>query len=271
MPQNATQVFFFVNEFHDHLAAAPIGFTAANGNFEGVDAVQAQVDDGANADIGGYPDSNHVNNANMLDAGRRVAAAHADVPVRRAGSASSRTSTRTAATTRRSSTTSTPTACRTGSSPTRRAIPRCTGQQSGSMGEAWSDWYAFDYIVKGCTETTCNRPTAGTPTSVRTRTGSADLWLGQGVAGGPNRGVRTPADRLPGERRWRRLADHRREQRPGVPGRRQRPRRRLHLRRLRPDHRRTRGARRRRDLGRDAVADPPGDRARRATRSPRTS
>ena len=32
--QNGTQVFFFVNNFHDHLAAAPIGFTDAAGNFE---------------------------------------------------------------------------------------------------------------------------------------------------------------------------------------------------------------------------------------------
>ena len=32
--QNATQVFFFVNNWHDHLRAAPIGFTEAAGNFQ---------------------------------------------------------------------------------------------------------------------------------------------------------------------------------------------------------------------------------------------
>ena len=32
--QNGTQVYFFVNTFHDHLAAAPIGFTEAAGNFQ---------------------------------------------------------------------------------------------------------------------------------------------------------------------------------------------------------------------------------------------
>jgi hypothetical protein len=71
--QNATQVFFYVNTFHDHLMAPPIGFTPAAGNFQqhnpagqgvGGDAVQAQPDDGANTD-GGLPDGGHVDNANM--------------------------------------------------------------------------------------------------------------------------------------------------------------------------------------------------------------
>jgi extracellular elastinolytic metalloproteinase len=71
--QNATQVFYYVNNFHDHLASAPIGFTAAAGNFQqqnpagqglGGDAVQAQPDDGANLDSG-LPDGGHVDNANM--------------------------------------------------------------------------------------------------------------------------------------------------------------------------------------------------------------
>ena len=62
--QNATQVFYYVNKFHDHLNAAPIGFTAAAGNFEGVDAVDTQPLDGANTD-NGLPDGNHVDNANM--------------------------------------------------------------------------------------------------------------------------------------------------------------------------------------------------------------
>jgi extracellular elastinolytic metalloproteinase len=71
--QNATQVFYYVNNFHDHLASSPIGFTAAAGNFQqqnppgeglGHDAVQAQPDDGANL-VGGLPDGGHVDNANM--------------------------------------------------------------------------------------------------------------------------------------------------------------------------------------------------------------
>ena len=57
--QNAVQVFFFVNNFHDHLAAAPIGFTAAAGKFDGNDALNAEPDDGADsiAAIDGIPSS----------------------------------------------------------------------------------------------------------------------------------------------------------------------------------------------------------------------
>ena len=40
--QNAVQAFYFANRFHDHLAAAPIGFTAAAGSFEGSDQLAAQ-------------------------------------------------------------------------------------------------------------------------------------------------------------------------------------------------------------------------------------
>ena len=38
--QNATQVFYFVNNFHDHLLAKPIGFTEAAGNFEIVNSTE---------------------------------------------------------------------------------------------------------------------------------------------------------------------------------------------------------------------------------------
>jgi hypothetical protein len=63
--QATTQLFWFVNNFRDHLAAAPIGFTAASGGFEGADRVLAQTDDGANLVSGGLPDADHANNANM--------------------------------------------------------------------------------------------------------------------------------------------------------------------------------------------------------------
>ena len=69
--QNGAQVFFFVNNFHDHLEAAPIGFTSAAGNFETIDPVQAEPLDGANGDvdgdgtIDGLPDGGHIDNANM--------------------------------------------------------------------------------------------------------------------------------------------------------------------------------------------------------------
>ncbi|RZU52941.1 carboxypeptidase family protein [Krasilnikovia cinnamomea] len=64
--QNATQLFTFLGTFHDHLNARPIGFTRAAGNFEAVDddAVQGQALDGADT-ANGLPDRDHVNNANM--------------------------------------------------------------------------------------------------------------------------------------------------------------------------------------------------------------
>jgi len=61
--QNGVQAFYLVSRFHDHLESAPIGFTAASGNFEkaGGDAVLTQTDDGA---VPG-PNGDHLNNANM--------------------------------------------------------------------------------------------------------------------------------------------------------------------------------------------------------------
>jgi extracellular elastinolytic metalloproteinase len=67
---DAVQVYYFLNRFHDHLAAAPISFTDAAGNFEyggtgGHDPVLGNASDGANTGGGGFPDLGHVDNANM--------------------------------------------------------------------------------------------------------------------------------------------------------------------------------------------------------------
>jgi len=66
MDQNGAQVMYYLNKFHDHLAGAPYGFTAAAGNFELADGdpVVANTLDGADTQ-NGRPDINHVNNANM--------------------------------------------------------------------------------------------------------------------------------------------------------------------------------------------------------------
>jgi len=67
--QAGTQLFYYVNTYHDHLRDAPgIGFTSASGAFEGTDGVQAQVDDGADTDtqFPGLPDCNHTANAYVL-------------------------------------------------------------------------------------------------------------------------------------------------------------------------------------------------------------
>ncbi len=66
MAQNGAQVMYYLNKYHDHLAGAPYGFTAAAGNFEtaGGDPVLGNTLDGANSN-NGLPDKNHFDNANM--------------------------------------------------------------------------------------------------------------------------------------------------------------------------------------------------------------
>ncbi|MGZ5307239.1 MAG: M36 family metallopeptidase [Actinomycetota bacterium] len=66
MEQNAAQVMYYLNTYHDHLTDAPYGFTAVAGNFETADGdpVLANTMDGANSG-NGLPDKNHFNNANM--------------------------------------------------------------------------------------------------------------------------------------------------------------------------------------------------------------
>jgi extracellular elastinolytic metalloproteinase len=64
--QAGTQLFYFVNTFHDWLRDAPgVGFSAASGNHEGSDPVQAQVDDGAALPEPGSCNE-HRNNAYVL-------------------------------------------------------------------------------------------------------------------------------------------------------------------------------------------------------------
>ncbi len=64
--QNGAQVMYYLNKYHDHLASAPYGFTAAAGNFElsGGDPVIGNTLDGANTK-NGLPDNDHFDNASM--------------------------------------------------------------------------------------------------------------------------------------------------------------------------------------------------------------
>ena len=62
--QNAVQAHWYTSHFHDHLAAAPISFNSAAGNFEDADRVLVQTDDGATT-AGGLPNAAHVDNANF--------------------------------------------------------------------------------------------------------------------------------------------------------------------------------------------------------------
>ena len=72
--QNAAQVFFFVNNWHDHLLAAPIGFTEAAGNFQlrnrtrgtaGPVTPSTPRPTTAPTPTNGLPDGAHIDNANM--------------------------------------------------------------------------------------------------------------------------------------------------------------------------------------------------------------
>ncbi len=136
--QTTVQAFYFANKFHDHLAAAPIGF---NG-FENGDKLLLQTDDGANGP-GGTPNSLHRNNANMstpregqsptmqmyLFTGqgfRNISGADdaAIVYHEYTHGLSSRLIT------------STP-----------NGPQALNSAQAGAMGEAWSDWYAMDFLV----------------------------------------------------------------------------------------------------------------------------
>jgi hypothetical protein len=154
--QSGTQLFYFVNKFHDHLAAKPIGFTEAAGNFQqvnrsgqgkGGDPVQGESMDGAATAPNGGPDSNHIDNANFATPPDGVpprmqmflwhdpadptdpflqadGSDEADIVYHEYGHGLSN-----------------------------RLVVDANGNstlgnvQAGSMGEAWSDWYALDFLV----------------------------------------------------------------------------------------------------------------------------
>ena len=172
--QNATQVFFFVNSFHDHLAAAPIGFTSAAGNFENGDRVLTEPLDGAST-AGGLPDGNHVDNANMATPPEGQSPRMQMYLFHQPGTTYPDQD---------------PFVATNGGDEadvvyheythglSNRLVVDSNGQstlgnvQAGSMGEAWSDWYAMDYLVNQ---------------GMFTDTGaSGDLRVGEYVGAGQN-------------------------------------------------------------------------------------
>lgn len=157
--QNATQVFYYVNNFHDYLKQAPIGFNEAAGNFQkvnrsgkgkGKDAVRTQTSDGANSDGTGLPDGNHVDNANMATPpdGRaptmQMYLQHQPYTSYPDGDPFSPTNVGDEADTVYHEYTH---------GLSNRLVVDSNGRstlgnvQAGAMGEAWSDWYAMDYLV----------------------------------------------------------------------------------------------------------------------------
>jgi hypothetical protein len=152
--QNAVQVFYFVNRFHDYLEDDPdIAWTTQN--FEGGDEVIAHAEDGADTGVSGQflgrhmPDVFHVNNANMFTP------PDGQSPTMQMYLFTSTTG----------SFASDPTPDVNGGDDatvvyheythglSNRLVTYSNGWgaldsfQSGAMGEAWSDWYAMDFLV----------------------------------------------------------------------------------------------------------------------------
>lgn len=148
---DVTNAFYLASNFHDYLQAPPFGFTAKAGNFttRDGDPVLLNALDGADTDHG-LPDGNHIDNANMSTPPDGVAptmqmylwhfpgATDAEDPFAPTSGAFDASilyheythglSNRLVIDAQGNSTLS--------------------GFQSGSMGEAWSDYYAEDYLVQ---------------------------------------------------------------------------------------------------------------------------
>jgi len=153
MRADATQAFYLASNFHDYLAKPPISFTKTAGNFEtaGNDQVLLNALDGANSNAG-LPDGNHIDNANMSTPPDgisptmqmylwHVPGASDDpvdgdpfVPTSSAFDASVEYHEYTHGL-------------------SNRLVIDANGNstlndiQAGAMGEAWSDYYAMDYLV----------------------------------------------------------------------------------------------------------------------------
>lgn len=153
--QNATQVYYFLNRFHDHLLAAPIGFTESAGNFQlangtgqgsGGDPVVANVLDGANtSETPGLPDDNHRLNANMAtlpDGTSPLMQMYLFPSIPQLGTPSSNGGDDASVVYHEYT---------HGLSNRLITLADGTGAvsspQSGAMGEAWSDFYAMDFLA----------------------------------------------------------------------------------------------------------------------------
>ena len=141
------QSFVYVNLFHDHLADAPIGFDAESGAFEDDDPVLTESDDGAATDFDGGPQADFLNNANMatLPDGQSprmqmyLGSIHDE---RIPGFFRNNNNGEDASTVYHEY----------GHGLSNRLVTTADGDgavnsaQAGAMGEAWSDWYAFDFL-----------------------------------------------------------------------------------------------------------------------------
>jgi extracellular elastinolytic metalloproteinase len=144
--QNAVQAFWFVNNYHDHLASAPIGFTSPE-NFQDDDPVLVNTDDGAATG----PNAAHLDNANMtthpIGTSPKMQmylwAFAPSAPFRDVNGGDDSVIVYHEYTHGLSN----------------RLITNDDGTgalgsvEAGAMGEAWSDWYAEDFVVRQGLET----------------------------------------------------------------------------------------------------------------------
>jgi hypothetical protein len=143
----AVQAHYFVSRYHDHLLNSPIAFNGDDGNFEDEDRVEVNANDGAGTGTAGGPDLDHVDNANMLtlpDGAAPIMQMYLFEPLPQFGA---------------------PFRAVNGGDDggilyheythglSNRLVVDNQGAgalnapQSGAMGEAWSDWYAKDFLV----------------------------------------------------------------------------------------------------------------------------
>lgn len=129
--QGGTQVMYQIGKYHDHLAAAPIGFTRENGNFEAVDGdgVNVEIFDGSgynNANFGTPPDGSPPKMQLFLRRSPQLPSHSGD----NAGTIYHEYT----------------------HGLSHRLVVDAAGNaalnsgQSGAMGEAWGDWYAMDFL-----------------------------------------------------------------------------------------------------------------------------
>lgn len=133
--QATTNLFFHVNRFHDHLRDSVIGFTPASGNFEGADRVLAEANDSAVL----APTSDNRNNANFSTPpngtpGRMQQYLFTSRDVNSSDDASIIYHEYAHGLTNRLVVDG-------------GGVDALNEQQSRGMGEAWSDFYAFDHLI----------------------------------------------------------------------------------------------------------------------------
>ena len=164
--QATTQVFYFVNNFHDWLAQPPIGFNDASHNFEvggtgGSDPVQAEADDASgfnNANMSTPPDGQPPRMQMFLFQSPFPAVNGGDDASVVYHEYTHGLSNRLV------------------NNGLGNAL---TAKQSRAMGEGWSDWYAFDYLVAQGFVT--DSPAAG------------EIAVGEYVTNNANTGIRRNA------------------------------------------------------------------------------